>query len=202
MANNPSNTSAVAQNTAQDDVSDSSQELAQSNIKALKEGLKLLSMLEPAHYQQGFKPAFESHIGAHFRHLIEHYQCFFTQLPSGSISYDKRERDACLEVDIGYAKDTLVQICEQLGGTDFVGLSNHNLAKPLMVEDQHLSGLVATTIERELLFLLSHTVHHFALIAAMARAVGLNPADGFGVAIATQSFQTCENSAQATPNVS
>ena len=46
---------------------------------------------------------------------------------------------------------------------------------------------------RELLFLISHTVHHFALIAFMLRSFGIEPGDKFGVAPSTLRYrQDCQ----------
>ena len=48
---------------------------------------------------------------------------------------------------------------------------------------------IATNLQRELLFLQSHTVHHYAIIGAMTRAFGNQPDNEFGVAIATRTHQ-------------
>jgi uncharacterized damage-inducible protein DinB len=44
---------------------------------------------------------------------------------------------------------------------------------------------VETTVGRELVFVLSHTVHHNALIAVMARTLGVSVPDRFGYAPST-----------------
>ena len=45
-----------------------------------------------------------------------------------------------------------------------------------------------STIALELRFLASHTVHHYALIASLARDLGIEPGDQFGVAPATLEY--------------
>jgi hypothetical protein len=45
--------------------------------------------------------------------------------------------------------------------------------------------LCASTVARELQFLLSHTVHHYALIALILRLQGFEPGEEFGVAPST-----------------
>ncbi len=77
------------------------------NIDALNEGLGLLVLLTDKHYSQGFKPAFQSTIGAHFRHVLEHYRCFLKQLEGGVFCYDERQRDQNLEQDRVYAMETI-----------------------------------------------------------------------------------------------
>lgn len=160
------------------------QSLIKSNIDALKEGVELLSLLEKEQYIAGFKPAFHSTIGAHFRHLLEHYRCLFDQLPNGVLCYDKRERDSLLECDIEYAKRTLKQMQSELSS-----LSSEVFSREYLIEDQQAVGQVTTSLQRELLFLQSHTVHHYAIIGAMTRAFGKQPEDDFGIAIATRNHQ-------------
>ena len=158
--------------------------LLETNISALNEGLELLSLLTHSHYIKGYKPAFNSTIGAHFRHVLEHYRCFMGQYESGEICYDNRQRDQRLESDIVYAHTTIENLMVSLRQ-----LTKHDLNRSCKLKDQQLTDTVKSTIYRELLFLQSHTVHHFAIIAAMARSLGVQPADDFGVAIATRSYE-------------
>jgi uncharacterized damage-inducible protein DinB len=46
-----------------------------------------------------------------------------------------------------------------------------------------------STVARELQFLLSHTVHHYALVAIRLRLAGREPAAGFGVSPSTLRFR-------------
>ena len=160
------------------------QRLIDTNILALEEGAKLLSVLKVDQYTEGFKPAFQSTIGAHFRHVLEHYRCFFNQMDSGRFCYDERERDGALECDHAYANQTINQLIEL-----FATLDHDKFDQPYTVDDEQSQGPVITNLQRELLFLQSHTVHHYAIIGAMTRAFGNMPADDFGVAIATRSHQ-------------
>jgi len=163
------------------------QRLIEINIDALNEGLALLELLNLEQYQQGYKPVFQSTLGTHYRHVLEHYRCFFSQLPTFKFRYDKRERDQKLEVNIDYAKQTIKEIVQQ-----FVGFDMTLFAKMYTVaeeqKDMYLIDSVETNLGRELMFLQSHTVHHFAMIAAMSRGQGISPDESFGVAIPTQNY--------------
>lgn len=158
--------------------------LLQTNVDALEEGATLLTAISTEQYTQGYKPAFNSTIGAHFRHVLEHYRCFLNQLSSGKLCYDNRERDQLLESDCDYAKRTIEDLKQAL-----VSLSDEALSKSCEVVDQQADGIVTSSVHRELLFLQSHTAHHYAIIAAMARALGSQPEANFGVAIATRTHQ-------------
>jgi len=88
--------------------------LLESNIEALKEGADLLRLLKGGQYKKEFKPAFQSTIGAHFRHILEHYRCLLSQLEAGVFCYDLRQRDQLLECDSDYAATTIEELIQQL----------------------------------------------------------------------------------------
>jgi len=171
------------------------QRLIETNVLALEEGAQLLNVLKESQYTDGFKPAFHSTIGAHFRHVLEHYRCFLSQYESSHFCYDKRERDQALECDANYAKQTISDL--------IAGLNNVNQTSfdsTYTIDDEQSQGAVNTTLQRELLFLQSHTVHHYAIIGAMTRAFGSSPDDEFGVAIATRSHQRQQDNKNAEPS--
>lgn len=167
------------------------QSLLETNINALEEGAELLTLLETDQYTQGYKPAFQSTIGAHFRHVLEHYRCFLGQMESGTFCYDNRERDQLLECDSDYASATIVELIDKLKN-----LQPSEFDKEYSVEDHQTEASVRTSLHRELLFLQSHTVHHYAIIGAMTRAFGKRPDEDFGVAIATREHQKSCNKDQ------
>ena len=163
------------------------QQLIDSNIQSLEEGSELIRLLKGNQYTQGFKPAFQSTIGAHFRHILEHYRCFTSQMANGTFCYDKRERDQLLECDADYALRTIDELIALVSG-----ISEKNSDVEYLIEDEQTSNPVSTNLNRELLFLQSHTVHHYAIIGAMTRAFGNQPDEDFGVAIATRVHnETC-----------
>jgi len=176
------------------------QNLIDLNIAALQEGQRFLSLLNSKQYRQGFKPAFQSDVGTHFRHVLEHYRCFFSQLEKQEFRYDKRERDLRLETEIDYAKTSIEQLIFELStvGPD-IEEGSYTVAEQMEEAQSGSHNLVkvATTIERELLFLQSHTVHHYAMIAAMCRGNGIYPEEGFGVAIPTRNHTQAIDKKQA-----
>ena len=156
----------------------------QANVDALQQGLRFIHDLQSGQYTQECKPAFESTIGAHFRHILEHYHCFFAQLPSGLIRYDQRARQTSVEQDAALAATMLEEICDRLMQADYTAVPS-----TLKVQDQDTLEPVSSSLERELLFLQAHSVHHFAIIAALGRSMGMELEQGFGVAISTRIHQ-------------
>jgi len=169
------------------------QRLIETNVAALEEGAQLLKVLKDNQYTEGYKPAFHSTIGAHFRHVLEHYRCFLRQHESLQFCYDSRERDQQLESDVDYANRTIAELIEGLQK-----ITNQAFEQSYTIVDEQSVSPVATNLHRELLFLQSHTVHHYAIVGAMTRALGNQPDDEFGVAIATRTHQREKNTGEST----
>lgn len=166
------------------------QRLLDSNLKALEEGAQLIKLLKNDEYTKAYKPAFQSTIGAHFRHVLEHYRCFFVQITKSNFCYDLRARDQSLECDPQYALETINGL-----SNDIRGLESRELGENFTIDDAQTLAPISTTINRELLFLQSHAAHHYAIIGAMTRAFGNKPDENFGVAIATRLHNDrCETS--------
>lgn len=155
--------------------------LIESNIKALDEGLELLASIKQEHFTHSCKPTFHSTIGAHFRHVLEHYRCIVSQIEQSEVNYDLRERDQLLECDLSYAVSALQEL-----RTAISNLNDQAFAKSYTILDQQVGTPINTSLERELLFLQSHTLHHYAMIGGMVRILGMNTDADFGVAIATR----------------
>lgn len=158
-------------------------DIINANGLALAEGITLLGSITPVIYTKSQKPLFQSTIGAHFRHFLEHYECLFEQLPVRVIDYDQRRRYQRLEADFDYACEFIQLLKNRIEQID----QSYFELDLQIVSDQNRQP-VPTTLARELLFLESHTMHHYAMIAAMARASGVTIDGNFGVAIATRNF--------------
>jgi len=156
----------------------------QTNICALSEASEFIQAITSEHYQTECKPVFQATIGAHFRHVIEHYQCFFEQLKQGHFCYDSRKRDLQLETNPEFARRELLSQIILMRNLDEAAIT-----QSYTINDEAVEGNIETSLARELVFLQSHTTHHFAIIAAIARSIGIQTDEDFGVAISTKSHQ-------------
>lgn len=122
-------------------------------------------------------------IGAHLRHVGDFVRCFLRDLAGGAIDYDLRERDARAEREPERARAELLGLAADL---EPHGLGDPHRAVRVRAESCVLGAdWQRSTVARELGMLLSHTVHHYALIAVLLRAQGGAPPAGFGVAPST-----------------
>ena len=129
-------------------------------------------------------PAYERPVGAHLRHVIEHYEALLMPGRGRVVDYDARQRDAELERSPQLARRRLLALQQRLGTAEL------DLEQPVAVRG--LAGLagefafeVESSLGRELVFVASHAVHHYALLAAHLRQLGLPLPEGFGTAPAT-----------------
>ena len=126
-----------------------------------------------------------SSIGTHCRHIIEFYQSFLKGVFSGNINYDQRARNVELEINRSSALKEIQNMEQQL--TEL--MHNRLLKKSLYLQAQvDVENIVTikTCLERELVFLQSHSVHHQAMIALLMHCFELPVPKGFGVATSTR----------------
>lgn len=165
--------------------------LAHQNIHFLDQGIELLAALDDHSYC-----ACDSHghscVGAHLRHVLDCYRCFLKGWESGRIDYDARQRNPAVETDRRVAEETIREI---RNGLVALRSADRNRRVEVRVDAAAWSDTdpwTQSTLGRELQFLLSHTVHHYALIAMTLRGIGFEPGRRFGVAPSTLEFQDHE----------
>ncbi len=164
-------------------VADHDQQLAQLG--------DLLAAMASSQYLKRDPP--NDSVGAHVRHVIEHYDCLVNHR-DGLIDYDYRPRDPELENSLETALDRIGRLRATLPQL---------VDKPVRIRHQPGSGpeeptlYIDSSIERELLFLVSHTIHHMAMIGLFARRAGLQVPSSFGVTPSTLRFRIKSASAVA-----
>ena len=160
--------------------------LIATNIRWLRQALRLLEQLDDMVYS-ATAPGFAPHrAGSHLRHVLEFYQCFLEGLESSHIDYDSRRRDEAIERSrdaAGSAIRSVIRILETSRGLQeeriiWVRMED---AESTAVRDSFMES----SISRELQVLSSHTIHHFALIAVTLRAHGIHMDPDFGMAPST-----------------
>ena len=119
-------------------------------------------------------------IGGHLRHVLDFYRNFLSGIEQGKIDYNQRERNTPIEHDRFFAVERIRSTMDQ-----FAELSALNLHEHLLVSGECDDSWSRSSIKRELDFLLSHTIHHYSLIAMILRLHEIDPGEEFGVAPST-----------------
>lgn len=159
--------------------------LLNHNLRFLRQAADLLDTIPDDAYTLARPPVFRSGIGAHLRHCLDHYQSFLTGLASGRIDYDARNRDRTTEQSSEAAAGVIAAIIARLNT-----LTSADLARPVQSKvdcgGEDLDAMwTDSTAPRELQFLISHTVHHYALIGMILRLQDLDVPADFGIAPST-----------------
>jgi len=133
---------------------------AKENLMQLKNLLQSISLED---YSRKTDILSGSTIGQHIRHIVEFYLLLVTGSFTGTISYDKRERDKRIETDPGFAIDTIDNVVK--------GIETLDETSPVIFEaDYSTTGTsenrIASSVGRELAYCIEHSIHHQALIKA------------------------------------
>ncbi len=123
--------------------------------------------------------------GAHIRHHLDHVTLLLDGLQDGLVDYDARARDTRIETDPDQAIAASAALRRRLEALDAAQID-----QPLRICQRTTAGgrdrpTATTSLGRELLFLHSHAVHHYALLGILLRAAGVWIEGDMGVMPAT-----------------
>ncbi len=161
-------------------------EAVEGNLLVLEQAVEVLRRMEDVTYADGGAAPGISPVGVHFRHVLDHYRAFLSGLEAGAIDYDARDRQVPLERDRDLAIATAMGFI-----TDLARVPATMAGRPVRVTVRSVAGDESgpdwsdSSIKRELQFLVSHTVHHYALIKELLRRAGFEAGEEFGVAPST-----------------
>lgn len=140
----------------------------------------------------------ESAAGTHFRHVVDHYRALLSGLESGRVDYYTRARDPVLEQDPKAMAEALAAV---RGGVE---ASVHRVDESLLVDTggpNQADGearWATSSLRRELAFVLSHTLHHLATIAAIAQTLDVALEGPVGIAHSTLARQAAHAASAGT----
>jgi hypothetical protein len=161
------------------------------NQQVLAQALALVA----AHGVSG-APAYAGPVGAHMRHVIEHHEALINAAGTGRVDYDGRPRDRALETTAALARQRLQALRQRLGQwtPELLDLPVQVLGQGGVLGDFNFR--VASSIGRELAFLASHAVHHFALLASHCQEHAIPTPAHFGKAPSTVAHDIVASLAQ------
>ncbi|EIJ40182.1 hypothetical protein JoomaDRAFT_3236 [Galbibacter orientalis DSM 19592] len=126
-----------------------------------------------------------SSVGMHVRHILEFYQCLLDGIETGIVNYDMRKRNVKLETQPTYCIEVINEILTYLKKNQ----ENIELClKGCYCHTEETKQIeVKTSLDRELIYNIEHTVHHLAIIRiginAIDSSITLN--DSVGIASST-----------------
>ncbi len=159
-----------------------------SQLEIVQQAKQFLLNISPEDYSSVMAPHLVGSAGTHMRHILDHYQALMHGYEIGLVDYNKRNRFSTVESDPSEAlkqwekvEEWLVTVCAQPGETVIDILSETSI--------QHTEyAQVPSTLARELVFVSSHAIHHFSLLAVLRSLQGKPAPNNFGIAPATATF--------------
>ena len=156
-------------------------------VAVLRQLKDVISAMTDEQYRMKPVGIVSSNVAGHVRHCLDHVDALLAGIDEGELSYDHRRRGTDVETSREAALAVIRRQQRQL-----FALPPNVEGRPLRLSAMGSSSLPATevdtTVGRELAFVLSHTVHHNALIAIMAQSLGVPVPDRFGYAPSTIAY--------------
>lgn len=158
--------------------------LARPLIQLLEELAGLLGRLDDATYARSPVGVMPGSVGAHVRHCLDHVAALVGCVESGRLDYDHRRRGTPVETSVAAAHEAIGTLIESLSSLP-ADAPSRMLRLSVMMTCDGASVEVASSVGREFAYVLSHTVHHNAIIGAMVKTLGGVTPERFGYAPST-----------------
>ena len=154
---------------------------AKENLLQLK---SLLKSISESDYIKEREVLSDATIGQHIRHILEFYLLLVSGSFTGTISYDKRERDLRIENNLLFATDTIDRLIPAI---DTIREDDPVILEADYTIVRESGNTINTTTGRELAYCIEHSIHHQAIVKAGLITMGLSALTDqyFGVAYST-----------------
>jgi len=157
----------------------------------LLQGVLVIEQLDDFRFTEGGRGS----VGVHFRHCVDFVECFVNGIRTSDIDYTLRRRETASETD---RQASLSRIRTVL--TSLQSLSQLSPDLSVLVRSESEDPAVKwlkSSVMRELEFVQSHTIHHYALIGFKLKLLGFEIDEKFGVSQSTLQFWNNEKANSA-----
>ena len=154
---------------------------AKENLMQLTD---LLNSISESDYTKETDVLSGATIGQHVRHILEFYLLLVSGSFTGTICYDKRERDIRIENDPSFARGKIEKL---LSGMDTLIEGEAVKLEADYTIKGNSENTIISSVGRELAYCIEHSIHHQAIIKAGLIAMGLSEITDkhFGLAYST-----------------
>ena len=154
----------------------------------MRQLLGLIGQLDAERYNTKPVTTYGGSVGGHVRHCLDHVVALLRGVEGGVIDYEDRQRGGDIETNLESARAELARLdAAVVALPDAAADAPVTIAVLLSPDGPALHA--PSSLGREIAFVVSHTVHHNAMIGGMVKALGgAVPAD-FGVAAGTLRHQ-------------
>jgi hypothetical protein len=129
------------------------------------------------------KPA--ASLGAHYRHVLDHFLCLAEGIRTGQVNYDERRRNPQLESSVTCARLVTEGLIDELGGLSHEILQRECTVTYSVAYGESREEAVTSNLAREVMFCVGHAIHHYAILRLLCAGAGVTLPCEFGIAPST-----------------
>lgn len=160
--------------------------LIETNIAVLMQIKQLVLLCDEPTYNAVI-PQTQSSIGKHIRHILDHFRAVKFGQNKFEIDYNHRERGSAEETQSNAAIDQVDILIHWLRNYPLNNTSIQVISEIKL--DSLYSHSFSSNIERELLYLINHSIHHLAYAVLLGKLQCLDVPHNIGVAPCTASYE-------------
>lgn len=157
-------------------------QIKESIHQSLSQLENILIQINDTEYTQAIEILNGQTIGKHVRHIVEFFQCLL--IADDVVCFDNRKREVLIENSTIYTLDRIKSIKQKIEYLDF----NQPIILRQLIADDVIE--VQSTIGRELIYCIDHSIHHFAIIKMVLRSdfPYISISEDFGIAYSTLNY--------------
>ena len=151
----------------------------------LQQGCIFLDRIDDETYGRPLEGEFAASLGAHYRHVLDHFLCLAEGIRTGQINYDERRRNPQLESSSTCARLVTEGLIDELGSFFPEILQRACTVTYSVGYGETEAETVSSNLAREVMFCVGHAIHHYAILRLLCAGVGVKLPYEFGVAPST-----------------
>lgn len=151
----------------------------------LEQGCTFLDRVTDEVYSRRLEGTFAASLGAHYRHVLDHFLCLTEGIRTGQVNYDQRRRNPQLENSVVCARLVTEGLMEEFGGLSHELLQRECTVTYSVGYGDSDAEPVRSNLAREVMFCVGHAIHHYALLKLLCAREGVDLPYEFGVAPST-----------------
>ncbi|MFZ1132174.1 MAG: DinB family protein [Terriglobales bacterium] len=153
--------------------------------EVLQQGCTFLDRMSDEAYARPLDGTLSSSLGAHYRHVLDHFFCLKEGIRTGRVNYDRRRRNPKLECSVAAARLATERLIDDFRGVTAETLRGECSVAYSVEYGEDDVGLVQSNLAREVMFCVGHAIHHYAILKLLCAGAGVKLPYEFGVAPST-----------------
>lgn len=162
----------------------------------LQQGCIFLERIDEETYSRPMEGEFAASLGAHYRHVLDHFLCLTEGIRTGQVNYDQRRRNPQLESSVTCARLVTEDLIDEFGGLSSEILQSECVVTYSVGYDEIEAEAVRSNLAREVMFCVGHAIHHFAILRILCAGIGVRLPYEFGIAPSTLKHLKTETAEQ------